>query len=102
MKKGKAPREQGQMAVKHVAGQSQTVKAQEVRAKIQEPQQLREENADGAGADDESAFHPHARHRENQGGITKPKEIGWPVSAQVNRNENGKESGAGQFGGQRN
>jgi hypothetical protein len=77
------------------------VKPQKVAAEVHKPEALRHQNARGAHADEEGTFQPHASHRENEGRITEPQEIGGSVGAQINRDEDGEENGAGQFGGQR-
>ena len=58
--------------IEHVAGQAQQVKAQQVTDEIREPEALGKQNAHGAHADEQGAFNPHARSRENEGGIAKP------------------------------
>ena len=45
---------------------------QKVAAEVREPEALRKQNAHGAHADEQGAFQPHARHRENEGGIAEP------------------------------
>ena len=72
MKKRKPAGEKRQMRIKHVTGQAQKVKPQKVAAEVREPETLRKQNAHGAHADEQGAFQPHARHRENEGGIAEP------------------------------
>lgn len=55
-----------------VTGQAQKVNPQKVAAEVCEPAALRKQNAHGAHADEQGAFQPHARHRENEGGIAEP------------------------------
>ena len=72
MKKRKPAGEERKLGLEHVAGQAQKVNAQKVAAEVHEPEALRKQNAHGAHADEPGAFQPHARHRENEGGITEP------------------------------
>ena len=72
MKKRKPASEKRQMAVKHITGQVQKVKPEQVAAKVRELEALRQQNAHSTHADEQGAFPPHARHREKEGGIAEP------------------------------
>ncbi len=91
MKQRQPSREQWQVGIKHVSGQTEQAESQQVTAEVHEPKALRNENADGAHADDERTFHPHARDGENERGIAKPQKIRRPVRVQIDRDEDGKE-----------
>jgi len=72
MKKRKPAGEKRQLAVEHIIGQADQVKPQQVAAAVHEPEALWKQNAHRAHADEQGAFQPHARHRENEGGIAEP------------------------------
>ena len=72
MEKRKPAGEKRKLRVEHVTGQAQKVNPQKMAAEVREPEALRKQNAHRAHADEQGAFQPHARHRENEGGIAEP------------------------------
>jgi hypothetical protein len=72
MKKRKPAGEKRKPMFEHVTGQAQKLNPQQVPAEVREPEALWKENAHGAHADEQGALQPHARHRENEGGIAEP------------------------------
>jgi hypothetical protein len=56
----------------HLVGQAPKLNPQKVAAEVREPVALRTQIAHGAHADEQGALQPHARHRENEGGIAEP------------------------------
>src|ERR1017187_5678655 len=65
MKKRKPAGEQRKLMIKHVTGQVQKIKPQQMAAEVCEPEALRQQDAHGAHADELCAFHPHASHRKD-------------------------------------